>query len=63
VLERGYGVPLGADGRVLRGIEAFRLREGFALRVKDGRVEATVTRIEEIPAAAPVWHRSEEDAR
>jgi exodeoxyribonuclease VII large subunit len=37
-LRRGYAVPLGEGGRVLRGVEDFPLGGEFTLRVVDGRI-------------------------
>ena len=42
VLERGYAVPSGPDGRVLKRRAEFRPGEPFTLRVADGRVAARV---------------------
>jgi exodeoxyribonuclease VII large subunit len=42
VLERGYAVPSGPDGRVLKRRVEFRPGEPFTLRVADGRVDARV---------------------
>ena len=42
VLERGYAVPTGADGHVLKQRAEFRPGEPFSLRVADGRVDARV---------------------
>ncbi len=42
VLERGYAVPSGPDGRVLKRRAEFRPGEPFILRVADGRVDARV---------------------
>lgn len=42
VLERGYAVPSGPDGRVLKRRAEFRAGEPFTLRVADGRVDARV---------------------
>jgi exodeoxyribonuclease VII large subunit len=42
VLERGYAVPSGPDGRVLKRRAEFRSGEPFTLRVADGRVDARV---------------------
>jgi exodeoxyribonuclease VII large subunit len=42
VLERGYAVPSGSDGRVLKRRAEFRPGEPFTLRVADGRVDARV---------------------
>jgi len=42
VLERGYAVPSGPDGRVLKRQAEFRPGEPFTLRVADGRVDARV---------------------
>jgi exodeoxyribonuclease VII large subunit len=42
VLERGYAVPSGPDGRVLKRRAEFRSGEPFSLRVADGRVDARV---------------------
>jgi exodeoxyribonuclease VII large subunit len=46
-LRRGYAVPLGAGGRVLRGVEDFSPGESFELRVVDGRVECQVRDIQQ----------------
>jgi exodeoxyribonuclease VII large subunit len=40
VLERGYAVPRGPDGRVLRGVAQFTPGLPFRLRVADGEVAA-----------------------
>ena len=42
VLERGYAVPSGPDGHVLKRRAEFRPGEPFTLRVADGRVDARV---------------------
>jgi len=42
VLDRGYAVPSGPDGRVLKRRAEFRPGEPFTLRVADGRVDARV---------------------
>jgi exodeoxyribonuclease VII large subunit len=42
VLERGYAVPSGPDGRVLKRRAEFRSGEPFTLRLADGRVDARV---------------------
>jgi exodeoxyribonuclease VII large subunit len=42
VLERGYAVPTGPDGHVLKRREEFRPGAPFTLRVADGRVDARV---------------------
>ncbi len=49
-LRRGYAVPLGAGGRVLRGVDDFLPGLGFTLRVVDGRVQCVAgeTRREEV---------------
>jgi exodeoxyribonuclease VII large subunit len=41
-LRRGYAVPLGKGGRVLRSASEFTLGEQFDLRVADGRVRCDV---------------------
>jgi exodeoxyribonuclease VII large subunit len=41
-LSRGYALPIGADGRVLRRAADFAPGEGFTLRVSDGAVRARV---------------------
>jgi exodeoxyribonuclease VII large subunit len=41
-LARGYAVPLGRDGRLLRSVEDFAAGEGFTLRVVDGSVGCRV---------------------
>jgi exonuclease VII large subunit len=40
VLDRGYAVPRGADGRVLRRLADFPHATPFSLRVADGDVPA-----------------------
>ena len=40
VLERGYAIALGPDGRILRSSRDFNVGLEFALRMKDGRVRA-----------------------
>jgi len=42
VLERGYAVPSGPDGRILRRLAEFPAGLPFSLRVADGRVAARV---------------------
>ncbi len=42
VLDRGYAVPSGADGRILRRAAEFHAGLPFTLRVADGRVAARV---------------------
>jgi exodeoxyribonuclease VII large subunit len=42
VLGRGYAVPLGTDGRVLKGRAEFTPGRSFQLRVVDGEVPARV---------------------
>src|SRR5690554_1355896 len=44
-LRRGYAVPLGADGRILRTTRQFRPGAPVRLRVVDGRVDCTVNRV------------------
>lgn len=44
-LRRGYAVPTGGDGRILRGTRYFEPGAGFELRVVDGRVAC---RVEEV---------------
>ncbi len=39
---RGFALPIGADGRVLRRVEDFRPGERFDLRVRDGSVACRV---------------------
>ncbi len=41
-LARGFAVPLGAEGRVLRGVAAFEPGMRFGLRVADGTVDCRV---------------------
>jgi exodeoxyribonuclease VII large subunit len=41
-LERGYGIPLDGDGRILRRVEEFEAGAGFTLRIADGRVDCRV---------------------
>jgi exodeoxyribonuclease VII large subunit len=43
-LARGYAVPLGADGRLLRGVADFAEEARFTLRVSDGSVPCVVDR-------------------
>jgi len=45
-LRRGYAVPLGPDGKLLRAVSHFKAGETFHLRVLDGRVRAETTGIE-----------------
>ena len=42
-LARGYAVPLGSDGRLLRTVRSFPPGLNFGLRVADGYVPAVVT--------------------
>lgn len=42
-LARGYAVPLGGDGRLLRSVRDLPPGRSFRLRVADGHVPATVT--------------------
>ncbi len=51
-LRRGYAVPLGPDGRVLRSVQAFQETPRFHLRVVDGRVECQTRSIEPDGAAS-----------
>jgi exodeoxyribonuclease VII large subunit len=44
-LRRGYAVPLGPDGRILRTTRQFRPGAPVRLRVVDGRVDCTVDRV------------------
>ena len=46
-LERGFAVPLGEEGRVLRRVQDFRARPSFTLRVVDGRVRCESIEFEE----------------
>ena len=48
---RGFALPLGGDGRVLRSVEAFRPGERFDLLVRDGTVPC---RVEEREAGEPL---------
>ncbi len=48
-LERGFAVPLDSDGRVLRSVAEFAVDGRFALRLVDGRVQATVRSAEQAP--------------
>ncbi len=41
-LRRGYALPQGADGRILRTVEAFEEGDRFSLRVSDGSVPCEV---------------------
>ena len=43
-LKRGYAVPIGPEGRVLRSVEHFGPEGSFWLRVVDGRVECRTVR-------------------
>ncbi len=45
-LRRGYAVPTGPEGEVLRRVEAFTAGDRFRLRVIDGRVECEVLEAE-----------------
>ncbi|HSR43304.1 MAG TPA: exodeoxyribonuclease VII large subunit, partial [Longimicrobiales bacterium] len=45
-LRRGYAVPLGPGGIVLRSVAAFEPSMAFGLRVVDGRVRCTVDDVE-----------------
>ncbi|MBM3908588.1 MAG: exodeoxyribonuclease VII large subunit [Gemmatimonadetes bacterium] len=44
-LARGYAVARGTDGRALGSVEAFAAGQAFALVLRDGQVDATVTRV------------------
>ena len=44
-LRRGYAVPLGPDGRILRTTHQFRPGAPVRLRVVDGRVDCTVNQV------------------
>jgi exodeoxyribonuclease VII large subunit len=46
-LERGYAVPLGERGRVLKRVDDFRTSGSFVLRVVDGRVRCETLEVEE----------------
>jgi exodeoxyribonuclease VII large subunit len=46
-LRRGYAVPTGPDGRILRSAAHFAPGAGFQLRVADGRIDC---RVEAVPA-------------
>lgn len=48
-LRRGYAVPLGDDGSVLRTGEEFRVRERFRLRVVDAEVDCRVEQVRSLP--------------
>ena len=52
-LRRGYAVPLGTDGRILRSVDEFAPGSAFALRVADGMVDcnAADVRTIELPRA------------
>ena len=52
-LERGFAVPLGESGRVLRSIAEFRSGDRFTLRLVDGSVMATTNEVFVDPAAPP----------
>jgi exodeoxyribonuclease VII large subunit len=41
-LRRGYALPQGADGKILRSVGAFEEGDRFALRVSDGSVPCEV---------------------
>lgn len=45
-LRRGYAVPLGRSGNVLRSVQAFASDEVFHLRVRDGRIRARTLAVE-----------------
>jgi len=63
-LGRGFGVPLDAEGHVLRSAADFDSGTKFVLRVVDGRVSATVDAIEVQaypPTANPNNARGAED--
>lgn len=51
-LRRGYAVPLGPEGRLLRRVEDFDDVGRFDLRVVDGRVSCTVDQTEAVDASA-----------
>jgi exodeoxyribonuclease VII large subunit len=44
-LERGYAVARGADGRSLASVRDIAEGDSFALRLRDGEVDATATRV------------------
>ena len=48
-LSRGYAVPEGLDGSLLRSSEMFAPGTSFRLRLHDGRVEATTDHISPVP--------------
>lgn len=51
-LERGFAVPLGESGTVLRSTAEFRPGNRFTLRLVDGTVSATTSEISPLPAAS-----------
>ncbi|MEZ5092049.1 exodeoxyribonuclease VII large subunit [Nocardioides sp.] len=51
-LERGYAVLQGADGQVLTSVAAVAAGDAVAVRVADGRVHATVDRLEQLGPGA-----------
>lgn len=53
-LRRGYAVPLGESGEILRGTTAFQIGEAFQLRLHDGRISCRTEEVmtEEIPGPA-----------
>ena len=49
-LRRGYAVPLGVEGEVLRRLAMFRTGGTFRLRVVDGVVHCTAEETEDLEA-------------
>jgi exodeoxyribonuclease VII large subunit len=45
VLRRGYALALDSDGVILRGVKDFEAGRRFVLRLRDGRVRATVEEV------------------
>ncbi|MDB4881611.1 MAG: Exodeoxyribonuclease 7 large subunit [Gemmatimonadetes bacterium] len=50
-LERGYAVARGADGRALASVGDVAEGDSFALRLRDGEVDATAVRVRPAPSA------------
>lgn len=60
-LRRGYAVPLGTDGGLLRGTSDFEPGMDFDLRVVDGRVRARVERVSPAPELTTIQGDSTND--
>jgi exodeoxyribonuclease VII large subunit len=52
VLGRGYAIARAADGRVLRSAREVAPGDAFSVRLGEGEVEASVTRIRETPSGS-----------